>query len=656
MSSRKEIYEFGNFRLDVNERTIERIDGARTDALPDKTFETLVLLVRKHGHLVSKDDILQYVWPDTVVEENNLEKRIHQLRQFLGTNNGDGKYIDTVRKHGYRFVAPVRKLDVSGSWLPETLRTPGVPTIPIVEAITVDRNGHAHAALDAELEATSRRDRLDQSPRPSKRTLAAFGITVALIVAVVFGYFGFIRAGSAERPQISIAILPALPINTSDRSDFCEYGIPDALINRLSTVNGFVVRPLGATRSYNKLEQDPVAAGREQKTAYVLASSYQIAGGRIKVTSQVYDVASEKVIETYRSEQSAANLFTAQDAIANDIGHRLLATFDTKDVDFQSLRGTTSEEAYTLYLLAMNLSSERGVQNVAKSLEYLDKAVALDPMYAQAWAAKARGHRDMVGHTDAGQHEHYQSSMEAIAKALAINPKISEAYSALCENKNRYEFDVVGAEAACKRALELDPSSPVAHRTYANFLYSRGRFDEAFAAIKRAIEIQPVSYQNQQMFALTLYFARRYGESEEHFKRLLELNPSHSFIHGRLVLVMEEQGKESEAFDHYIKLVTMQNTESEVVERLNRAYEAEGWRGVLKERIRTGESGPNPRYFQLACMLSKLGNKDKALEYLEKGFQDRRFQIAILEVEPQLDPIRSDPRFQDLLRRVYKKT
>jgi DNA-binding winged helix-turn-helix (wHTH) protein/tetratricopeptide (TPR) repeat protein len=652
MSSRKEIYEFGNFRLDVNERTIERIDGARTDALPDKTFETLVLLVRKHGHLVSKDDILQYVWPDTVVEENNLEKRIHQLRQFLGTNNGDGKYIDTVRKHGYRFVAPVRKLDVSGSWLPETLRTPGVPTSPIVEAFTVDRNGHAHAALDAELEATSRRDRLDQSPRPSKRTLAAFGITMALIVAVVFGYFGFIRAGSAERPQISIAILPALPINTSDRSDFCEYGIPDALINRVSTVNGFIVRPLGATRVYNKLEQDPIAAGREQKTAYVLASSYQIAGGRIKVTSQVYDVASGKVLETYRSEQSSSNLFAAQDAIANDIGHRLLSTFRKEDADFQARRGTSNEEAYTLYLLAMNLSEERGVQNVRRSLEYLDRAVALDPNYARAWAAKAHRHRDLVGHTDAGQHEHYQRSMEAITTALAIAPNLSEAYSALCHNKNRYEFDFIGAEAACKRAIELDPRSPAAYKVYANFLYSRGRFDEAIGKIKRAIDIQPVSYENQQIYALALYYARQYAQSEEQFKRLLELNPSHSYIHASLSRVLGIQGKYSEALDHYIKWLSMEKNDGLAIERAKSVFQSEGWPGVIRERIRMAEADPNPRYFQLACMYSKLSDIDRALEYLEKAYQDRRFQVVMIEVEPELDPLRNDQRYKDLVRRI----
>jgi DNA-binding winged helix-turn-helix (wHTH) protein/Tfp pilus assembly protein PilF/TolB-like protein len=652
MSSRKEIYEFANFRLDVNERTVERIDGIRIDALPDKTFETLVLLVRKHGHLVSKDEILQHVWPDTIVEENNLEKRIHQLRQFLGVNNGDGKYIETVRKHGYRFVAPVRKLDVSGSWLPETLRTSDVTTDPIRETASEHEDGHVSPSSDAIVEAANGRNGAGRWDSPGRRTLAAVGITGALLIAGLFGYFGFIRAGSAERPPVSIAILPALPINTSERSDLCEYGIPDAIINRLSPVNGFEVRPLGATRIYNKLEQDAVAAGREQKTAYVLASSYQIAGGRIKVTAQVYDVAAGKAIATYGSEQSSANLFSAQDAIANDIGHRILATFDKRDVGFQSRRGTPNEEAYTLYLLAMNLSEERGLQNVTKSLEYLDRAVALDPNYARAWAAKAHRHRDIVGHTDVGQHEHYQRSMESIAKALAIDPKLSEAYSALCHNKNRYEFDFAGAESACKRAIEFDPMSPTAYKIYANFLYSRGRFDEAIATIKRAIDIQPVSYENQQIYALTLYFARQYAESEQQFKRLLELNPTHSYIHAGLVRVLQEQRKDSEAFEYLTQLLRMQNSDDATVARMRSVFESEGWHGVLKERIRIAEGEPNPRYFQLACMHSKIGNTEKALDYLEKMYRERRFQVVMIEVEPQLDALRHEPRYIDLIRRI----
>jgi Tfp pilus assembly protein PilF len=242
--------------------------------------------------------------------------------------------------------------------------------------------------------------------------------------------------------------------------------------------------------------------------------------------------------------------------------------------------------------------------------------------------------------------------MDAIGKALAIDPNLAEAYSALCQNKNRYEYDADGAETACRRALELDPNSPVAHKTYSNFLYTRGRFSEAIDEIQAAMMLQPVSYRNQQMYALTLYFAGRFGEAENQFKRLLELNPNHTYIHGRLVIVLQEEGKESEAFEYLIKKLTLDKADNAMIERIQAAYRESGWNGVLAERIKSSDAPRDVSYFQLACMYAQLGDKDNAFDNLEKAYKQHSFQIAVLRVEPQLDSLRSDPRFADLLRRV----
>jgi tetratricopeptide (TPR) repeat protein len=300
----------------------------------------------------------------------------------------------------------------------------------------------------------------------------------------------------------------------------------------------------------------------------------------------------------------------------------------------------------------MNLSEDRGVQNVRKSLEYFNKAVELDSGYAVAWAAKARTHADLVGHTDTDQQVNYESSMDAIRRALAIDPNLSEAYRALCQNKNRYEYDFRGAESACKHAVEPDPNSSVAHKTYTNYLYSRGRFDEAIAEIKTAIDLQPVSYRNQQMYALTPYFARRYKEAEDRFKILLELNPNHTFIHGKLILVMQEQGKESKAFEYFVKMLRLDNQPAETIEGFKTVYQKSGWRGVLAERIRIGESLQNTSHFQLACYYAKLGDKKNAFKQLEGAYREHSFQISTLNVEPQLDALREDGRFAVLVQRV----
>jgi tetratricopeptide (TPR) repeat protein len=243
--------------------------------------------------------------------------------------------------------------------------------------------------------------------------------------------------------------------------------------------------------------------------------------------------------------------------------------------------------------------------------------------------------------------------MEALRKALAIDSNISDAYSALCLNKFRYEYDNAGAETACRRALELDPDSSIGHKTYATFLYSRNRSDEAMYEIKRAIDLQPLSLEFQQTHALTLYYARRYEEEEVQWKRLLELNPTHGYIYTRLLINQAQQGKKDNAFNYLIKkLILVDNADNGTIDSFRTAYATSGWRGVTIERIKHPENEGFTSPFDVACLYTEIGDKDKAFENLEKAFHEHSYRIAVLEVEPQLDPLRDDPRYADLVHRV----
>ncbi len=242
--------------------------------------------------------------------------------------------------------------------------------------------------------------------------------------------------------------------------------------------------------------------------------------------------------------------------------------------------------------------------------------------------------------------------MDAINKALAIDPNLSDAYSSLCQNKLRYEYDPVGAEKECRRALELDPNSPLAHKIYANFLYSQGRFDESIASIRRAMDLQPVSYRNQQIYGLALLYARRFPDAEAQFKRLLDLNPNHTFIHQQLVTILLLQGKEAEAFGYLINGLMITNANDPMIERYKAAYANAGWRGVTLEQIKTEDK---TRTFEFACLYARIGDKDKAFEYLGKAYEERSHLIAVLKVAPQLDPLRDDPRYTALVQRIDGK-
>ena len=643
---RKEIFEFGQFRLDVNEHAIERIDGVRNGTLTEKAFQVLVLLVRRRGHLVTKDELIGYVWPNTIVEDNNLEKCVHHVRQFLGKTSEGTHYIETVRKHGYRFVGRVNVVEVSGTWLPETFRLPDE-----------DRTSHATKEAAEAADSVLGNEVVNDSAKnahsvgmSTRAVIACVAVGVVAIAALV-GYLSFVRAGEAGRPG-SIVVLPFAPINTADRNVLFEIGIADSLINRLASAEGLTVRSLNSVRRYADAPTDPVSAGLEQKVDYVLAANYQVAGGKIKVTAQLYNVKSGKVEGTFNSEQDLTNVFAAQGAIAADFGNQLLARFGIKPGKALAKRGTDNAEAYRLYQQGMYLLDKRSPTNSKKGLDYLEQAVRLDPDYAQAWAAKAIGLRTgSFGLRN--QTELHSESIEAVNRALAIEPDLSDAYTALCLNRFQYDYDFAGAEAACKRAVELDPNSSMAHRVTASLLSFRARHDEAIAEYKVAMDLEPASYLNKQVFSTGLYLARRYEEASTQFQRLIDLDPTGYVPYNGMIRTLEAEGSEAEAFEWFIKLLTARNKDPEIIRLYTSVYHDSGWRGVLLERANDPDGGlGNGNNFFIACLYARAGERDKAFEHLELSFQQREAALPQLQTQPQLDPIRDDPRFADLIGRI----
>ncbi|MCA1625462.1 MAG: hypothetical protein LC768_11675, partial [Acidobacteria bacterium] len=486
------------------------------------------------------------------------------------------------------------------------------------------------------------------------KPLAAFALAALLVGAIGFGYYFFSAGKTALNvgDKKSIAVLPLKPINTANRDEIYEIGIADSLILKLSSMKGFVVRPLSATRKYADIEQDPLAAGREQQVDYVLASNYQLAGGKIRVTSQLFNVASGQIEETYKSEKDAGDIFAMQDAFAGEIGNLLLAQFATTLSSPVAKHGTTNEEAYRLYLQGRYLVDKRSLADAQKAVEILEQAVQLDPNYAQAWAVKAYAHntKTLQGRS-VNTHEEYKKSIEAINKALALDENQADAHGALCEAKLHYEWDFAGAERGCKRAIELNPNSSLTHQIYARFLMSRGRFDEVIIEAKTAIDLDPTSLFNQRVYGVGFYYARHYDEAILQFKRMIEMDPNNVTIYPWFISALEARGNHSEAFEWLTKFQTLTKTDEQTIQLFKTAYQTSGWQGVLREQAKRFDQS-NQAYFFGACINAQIGNKDKAFEYLESAYKRREWTIPYLQVEPRLDPLRDDPRFDELVKRV----
>src|SRR5438552_16191882 len=279
------------------------------------------------------------------------------------------------------------------------------------------------------------------------RSPAALVLALTLTaLALALPFYRHRNLATSLPPDKSIAVLPAKAINPADRDEIYEIGIADSLILKLSSMKGFVVRPLSVMRKYAGGGQEPLAAGREQKADYVLASNYQLGAGKIRITAQLLNVASGQIKETYKSEKDAADVFAMQDAIASEVGNVLSARFGTTPSGRTAKRGTANEEEYRLYQPGMHILGKRTPADAKKAVEVLEQSLRLDPKYAQAWAGVAQAHRSLGNFGGSNKQGESQKSIEAINKALALDENLAEAHTSLCGHKMSDEWDFDGAE------------------------------------------------------------------------------------------------------------------------------------------------------------------------------------------------------------------
>ncbi len=643
------IYEFDGFRLVPGEELLLR--NGEPIPLNIKSFAVLKILVERHGHLVSKSEIIDTVWEGMFVEEGSLTKAIWLIRQALGDTSKE-RFIQTVPRRGYRFVFPVSivtngsgafrlsELSQSGEVSTEyTVQNGAVGTADKSVPAASEWPEESHEVLLVEEMPGKRRQR-------SKYTVLA-ACLVGIVAAVIIGWYGVVRTTRPGTPR-SILVLPVAPINPADREVLYEIGIADALINRLSSTQGLAVKPLGVVRRYAGAEVDPLSAGREQQVDYVIASSYQIADGRIKVTGQLYNVASGTVEDSFNAQLVVSNILRAQDAIAREFTNQIMVRFDVKPGGTYARRGTENEEAYRLYLQAFYLDDKRKTSGVVEAMQ---EAVRLDPNYALAWAGLAQAYISLA-HLSPRYidiHEQYRLASEAIDKALHLDPELSEAYSQRCVLKAYYEYDFSAAEADCKRAVDLSPNSSIARMNYGDILSVLGRFDEAVTELRTAIDLDPASLFALRLYGNCLWNMRRYDEAAAQFKRVITLDSSYLTAYKWLFITLAAQGKEEEASEWFMKWLAIGNKRDEqTITGYKAAHRASGWTGLLRKRAEL-EDGID---FEIAATHVWLGNYDKAFEYLERSYQRRDWGMALLKIDPRLDPLRDDPRYKNLLMRV----
>jgi TolB-like protein len=330
----------------------------------------------------------------------------------------------------------------------------------------------------------------------------------------------------------SIAVLPFKPLVADNRDESLEMGIADTLIFRLSSIRGIAVRPISAVRKYTDLNQDPLAAGREQQVDGVLDGSIQRVGDRVRVMARLVSVADGAVLWADKGEEEGAGLFAVQDAIAEKLAGSLAPKLTDEERERLTKRYTNNAEAYRLYLLGRYFLNKRTPEGYQKGVEYFQQAIEKDPAYALAHSGLADCYTSLGSWQILPPNESFLKARAAAERALRLDNELAEAHTSLALVKN-YTSDWPEAEAEFKRAIELNPNNEAAHRWYGLHLMGIGRLDEALAETRRALEFEPLSLPYNTQLGRIFYLLRQYDQAVEQYQKTLEIDPNFVIAHLR---------------------------------------------------------------------------------------------------------------------------
>ncbi len=639
------VYEFGDFRLDADKRLLLTRDGQLVPLKP-KIFETLLYLVEHNGTVLAKDELMRAVWPDTVVEENNLSQNISALRRALGEKPDQHRYIVTVPGRGFRFVAPV------STRAHDEARGGTAAAAPGADAVR---------ARLAETGAAAK-DRPAGRPRGNLRLL---GLASALAIIFVVTGLHLWRTRTGTVPAASpapsaalvkaIAVLPFKPLVPEGRDETLEVGMADTLIAKLSNIGGLSVRPLGTVRRYGDLEQDPLSAGRQLGVEAVLDGTIQRSGDRVGVTARLLSVGDGRQLWEGRFEAPFTNIFSVQDAISAKVAGSLRPRLTGAEERQLAKHYTVNVEAYQLYLRGRYHLLKNTRSEIQIGASYFRQAIEVDPSYALAYAGLANAYHALAGPGEMPSTELLPQAKAAAQKAVEIDDALAEAHALLGFVIFWYDWDWDLAENQFRRALELDPNSADAHYTYADLLSYTGRHAEALAEIKRARELDPLNLRINTLEGAMLINAGRADEALARLQKTLELEPNYWYAHQYLANAYIEKGMFIEAVAEARKAKKFSESATRPTAFLGYALAKAGRRAEARAELEgllrlSKERHVSP--YNIAMICNGLGERDEALAWLERGYREREMRMVFLKVEQKWNNLRADPRFQDLVRKV----
>jgi TolB-like protein/Tfp pilus assembly protein PilF len=468
-------------------------------------------------------------------------------------------------------------------------------------------------------------------------------VSVAATVCIG-GYFYFTRKAPTQIQ--SIAVMPF--INESGNADveYLSDGMTEALIGSLSHPN-LNVKARSSVFHYKGKETNPQTLAKELNVQAILNGRVVQRGDDLVLYLELVDANTGNRIWGDQYNRKLINLVTLQTEIARDVSQKLKTRLSDASEQLLAKNSTPDTEAYKLYLQGRFYWNKRTVKDLQKSIQYFNQAIAIDPNYALAYAGLSNAYSNLA-EQEGIPPETFIKAKEAALKAISLEDNLAEAHAARAHVIMKTDYDLTGAERGYRRALELNPNYATAHQWYGNMLSFLGRHEESLAQFRRALDLDPFSLIINKNYGNTLYNARRYDESIEQLKKTIELDPDFLLAHKDLHFIYQKTGKYAESVEEFARYQELLG-ERQAAALVRESYARNGWQGFL--RLVTSEAGPikmSPA--ELAIYYAALGDKEKTFKQLEIAYREGK--LLWLKVDPLFDPLREDPRYQELLRKV----
>jgi len=504
-----------------------------------------------------------------------------------------------------------------------------------------------------------------RKPLTSKEITVTFGlkrlfipaiiiVALAIIAIVIWQILPEEKVAFPGPAELSIAVLPFEDLSPQKDQEVLCLGMTDDIISKLSSLPGWKVMNRTSVMHYKDSNKDIKVIGQELGVANILLGSIRQQEDDIRVIAQLVNSDDRFQIWTDTYDRKLEKIFDVQSEIAEQIVKALAVNLSAEDSEKLKKKTTENIEAYRLYLQGRRLWDSRKEEDLFKSLEYFEKALKEDPAYAKAYTGIADTYSVITEYTSVPVKDAYKKAKQAALKALALDDTLAEAHTSLASIKD-WDYDWEGAELEFKRAIELNPGYATARHWYGWHLMCRGDFDDAFAEMKKAQELDPLSFIINDWLGEILYFSRRYEEALEQHKKNVELFPENTLIHANLGNTYVEMEKYEEALVELEKAMAMTGGHLDTKGYLGYAYAKSGRRDDARTIINELIKRTNQKYVSMviiAAIYSALDEGDLAFQWLEKAYESHDIGLCFLKVDPQLDSIRSDPRFETMLKKV----